>query len=511
MTMHDQNDSANKHEFSSSETTKTVIEYGRHGKLQNRNEKNLTFKHQMLHTACICISIFTLGWRSALIGPTLPDLRIIIDENLATASWIFTAKSLGGLLGAICGGFAYDRFNKIGVFVATIIVMGVSAALTPWCYHLAAMLVVHGFYGVCASSLETAATADMALVWKQKAGPYMQAVQFAFSAGAIVSPLVAEPFLADLNSFPANFEPLVSNTSYLATPYLKPTGNVKAVTESQSEQINGNTSVTEYAETFIYIPYGATSLLCLLSVGFYAVIYCVYGSVYNTLNDVSDCEISSHRNRYFLSKRMKYTFTILLASAMLLYIVSENCFIGFLMTFLVSERKWSKAMGSVASSVFWITFSVGRLVGIVVIKFLSMSSMIFIFSVIYTSGSVLFLLAVIFDQIILEWVSIGVIGFGMSVLFSLVFSWLSKNVCTLTGKMASIFFIFMSFGKMGVPILVGYLMEKVSQMWFIYSNIFLSFSMFATFVFAIVSFNLMKRVHKRSEKANIMLKDEGGN
>jgi fucose permease len=167
-------------------------------------------------------------------------------------------------------------------------------------------------------------------------------------------------------------------------------------------------------------------------------------------------------------------------------------------------------MGSVASSVFWITFSVGRLVGIVVIKFISMSSMIFIFSVIYTSGSVLFLLAVIFDQVILEWVSIGVIGFGMSVLFSLVFSWLSKNVRTLTGKMASIFFIFMSVGNMGVPILIGYLMDKVSQMWFIYSNICLSFAMFANFIFALVSFNLMKRVHKRSEKANVMLKIEGG-
>jgi predicted MFS family arabinose efflux permease len=60
-----------------------------------------------------------------------------------------------GLLGAICGGFAYDRFNKIGVFVVIVITMGVSAALTPWCYHLAAMLVVHGFHGVCAASLDT--------------------------------------------------------------------------------------------------------------------------------------------------------------------------------------------------------------------------------------------------------------------------------------------------------------------------------------------------------------------
>jgi MFS family permease len=162
-------------------------------------------------------------------------------------------------------------------------------------------------------------------------------------------------------------------------------------------------------------------------------------------------------------------------------------------------------MGSVASSVFWITFGIGRLSGIVIKKFISMTSMILIFSSTCASGAVIFLLAVIFDQIILEWMSIGVIGFGMAVLFSLTFSWLSENVRTLTGKMASIFSIFMCVGTMSVPILVGYLMDKVSQMWFI-----LSFSMFATFVFAVVSFNVMKRVHKRSEKANIMLKFEAG-
>ncbi|XP_060606655.1 sodium-dependent glucose transporter 1-like [Ruditapes philippinarum] len=204
--MSEKNDSTGKQIFYSSETNETVIENGSNGKIQNKNTDNTANRHRILHTFCIFICILAMGWRNALIGPTLPDIRIIIDENLATASWIFTAKSLGGLLGAICGGFAYDRFNKIGVFVVIVIIMGISSAVAPWCYHLAAMLVVHGFHGVCAASFETAAIADIALVWKQKAGPYLQAMQFAFSVGAIISPLVAEPFLAKTITFPANFE-----------------------------------------------------------------------------------------------------------------------------------------------------------------------------------------------------------------------------------------------------------------------------------------------------------------
>jgi hypothetical protein len=199
-----------------------------------------------------------------------------------------------------------------------------------------------------------AAIADIALVWKQKAGPYLQAMQFAFSFGAIISPLVAEPFLAKTITFPANFEPLVSNVSTLVPQYLKHTVQFKTVTDKLAvqEDITGNISVTDTGESLIYIPYSVTSLLCLLSASFFVATFCFYGSVYEKLNDMSACEITSHRNRYFLSKRMKYTFTMLLASAMLLYIVIQNSFIGFLMSFLVSERKWSKAMGSVASSVF---------------------------------------------------------------------------------------------------------------------------------------------------------------
>jgi hypothetical protein len=65
-----------------------------------------------------------------------------------------------------------------------------------------------------------AAIADNALVWKQKAGPYLQAMQFALCVGAIISPLVAGPFLAKTITLPTNFGPLVSNVSTLVPQYL---------------------------------------------------------------------------------------------------------------------------------------------------------------------------------------------------------------------------------------------------------------------------------------------------
>lgn len=354
----------------------------------------------------------------------------------------------------------------------------------------------------------SAATADITIVWRRKAGPYLQALQFAFSAGAIISPLVAEPFLSKTITPVVSLEPLVTNLSTTTPLYTMPRNlTVVTYTNITNEEVNDNISVIVNGESRIYFPYSMTSLLCFLSACLFLVTFCFYGSVYNTsLNETSECDIGTPNQRYFLSKKMKYIFTMLLASAMLFYVVSEHSFIGFLMTFLISEQKWSKARGSIASSVFWIAFAVGRLSGIVIIKFLSMTTMIIIFSAIYTSGSILFLLAVTFDQNILVWVSVGVIGYGMSVLFGIIFTWLSKNVRKLTGKMTSIFFIFMCVGDMGLPILIAYLMDNISQMWFIYSNTFLSFVMLATFIFTFVSFNFMKRVHNRSKNSDLMLK-----
>ncbi|XP_045169882.2 sodium-dependent glucose transporter 1A-like [Mercenaria mercenaria] len=500
--MMDYNDATEDKVLTCSEDVSDIkIEYGRGdnkgGKLLGRKAPDVAYRHRLFHTACVWFTIFGLGWRNALIGPTLPDLRLIINEDLSTTSWIFTAKSLGGLFGSVCGGFAYDRFNKLAVFISTVLAMGVVAAITPWCYHLAAMLVVHACHGIFGSAVETAAIADMAVVWKQDAGPYMQAVQFAFSVGAMVSPLIAEPFLAERIIVGNRYTSVLPNSSaeaMLDLEMIAPTANVGDITTHTG--LGVKTATIEYGKTRVYVPYSITSLVCFMSACLYLLVSFVYGNVYrNSLNESPGrkTNIGTCPKRHFLSKKMKVMFTVLLALAILFYVVSEHCFIGFLMTFVISEIEWSKAKGSTASSAFWIAFATGRLSGIILVKFVNISIMILIFSSILTLGAVLFFLAVMFGKTFLVWVSVGVIGYGMSVIFSLVFSWLSQNIRTLTGKMTSIFFVFMCIGTMVIPILVGYLMDKISQMWFIYSLLILSTAMFVCFILALVSFCLVKK------------------
>lgn len=323
----------------------------------------------------------------------------------------------------------------------------------------------------------------------------MQAVQFAFSVGAIVSPLICEPFLAE--------EVIVTKTLQLSDEALShlqsTTPNIEEIrfidTIDQTEMIV-NTTYLVNGTSRIYIPYSIVAFVCLLSVCLYVLVCFLYGNVYKKCyNRRYGANIAIARDKINLSQRAKIFFTVLLALTQLFYVVTEHTFIGFLMTFVVSNLNWSKGDGSTASSYFWIAFAAGRLSGIFIVKCINLSAVIVTFLSILTAGGILFLLAVIFDINVIVWISVAVIGYGMSVIFSSLFSWLSQNVRTLTGKITSIFFIFMCTGNMVVPLLVGYLMDKLSQMWFIYSCLTLIGAMFACFTTAIAA---LKKNEKRT-------------
>lgn len=320
----------------------------------------------------------------------------------------------------------------------------------------------------------------------------MQAVHCAFSVGAIVSPLLCEPFLADQTSVHLDTSNLLNVTTSMSV--------ITQPSYADWEIILINTTSRNHQNSQIYIPYSIVSLVCLTSVCLFFLIGFMYGNVYkSSLFGDAERNTDSTKRQYFLRRKLKVLFTCLLALTLLFYVVSEHCFVGFLMTFILIQLKWSKARGSTASSLFWVAFTTGRLTGIVIVKFVNSSVTIIVFMIMVTLGVILFLTAAVFNTNSLVWVSIVVIGYGMSVIFGSVFSWLSQNIWTLTGKMTSIFFTLMCIGNMGIPLLVGYLMDRISPMWFIYSCLVLIGSMCTCFIFTFAIFNWLKRVHVSSE------------
>jgi fucose permease len=132
----------------------------------------------------------SLGLASASLGPTLPGLAALTASSLAQISALFVARSLGYLLGSALGGRLYDRTAGHPVMAGSLAAMAGAMGLIPlapvlWLLFLTVLLLglVEGVVDVGGNTL---------LVWlhRQGVGPYMNALHFAFGAGAFLSPVI---------------------------------------------------------------------------------------------------------------------------------------------------------------------------------------------------------------------------------------------------------------------------------------------------------------------------------
>ncbi|GAB4438172.1 MAG: MFS transporter [Anaerolineae bacterium] len=131
-----------------------------------------------------------LGLTTSALGPTLPNLAENTGTQIGDISIIFSAISLGYILGAGPGGRLYDRLGGHTVMAAAIVVMVVAALLTPLASLLWLLFIIMFAMGLGQSVVDVGA--NTLLVWTHRAGvgPYMNALHFFFGVGAFVSPII---------------------------------------------------------------------------------------------------------------------------------------------------------------------------------------------------------------------------------------------------------------------------------------------------------------------------------
>ncbi len=131
-----------------------------------------------------------LGLFGASMGPTLPGLAQHTGSRLSEISFLFTARSLGYLLGSLIGGRLYDRFPGHRVLAAVLVMMAVMMAVVPTVpllWLLALTLLALGFGE---GGLDVGGNTLLVWVYGDKVGPFMNALHFCFGLGAFIAPLV---------------------------------------------------------------------------------------------------------------------------------------------------------------------------------------------------------------------------------------------------------------------------------------------------------------------------------
>ena len=237
---------------------------------------------------------------------------------------------------------------------------------------------------------------------------------------------------------------------------------------SNSTKAPNSTCFAAYEETRVYYAYLISAILILIASIGYMFLYCKMNKLHSrqqrdSIDTRKDTPVEST-----IPINVKAVILILLASLMMSYSVMEKGFSDFLMTFVLNRLNWSKETGSFLTTIFWACFTIGRFAGIFIVGHCKQSTMLTLYLGFIALSSFGFMLGTVFNVFPLIWIFTGTLGFSMSVVFPCIFGWTSENILNITGKISSLFLVSAGLGGILFPLLVGYLMEYFSPLWFVY-------------------------------------------
>ena len=374
--------------------------------------------------------------------------------------------------------------------------------------------------------------ADVVSIWKEECSPFMLAIHFAYSAGGIISPFVIEPFLArkeytntlistnnkynngtntgsviegihhqDVeirNSLFVSGKPLRSSYDAYSNSTLDSGDKMDKFndthytfqTNSTHDYYNESAKYQHtYGETHIQMAFLIAGIMTILAAVPFLVLFLSASKVRlktsnHVIKNIPDGKSVSGNQSYYLSLNLKIVCIFLLSFILFLYSAIEDNFVSLLMTFSISNLSWSKASGTVATSLAWISFAIGRLIGIFLVRHIKTSNILTAYFILLIISFIGLLICSLTGKSFLIWVVVPLAGFSQSVILPAVFTWTEEKILPVSGKLSGLYLVVASAGSMVTPLLFGYLMEEYSSHWYVY--LLLAMSLLSAISFFIV-------------------------
>jgi FHS family Na+ dependent glucose MFS transporter 1 len=159
------------------------------------NNQGVAPNKRGLTTAAYYASFVAMGISMASLGPTLPALAANTRAGLSAIGILFTARSLGSLLGSVFGGQLYDRLRGHRVMALMILIMAIFTAVTPFVPLLWLLVAVLFVTGAVQGVLNIGGNALLVWVHGNKVGPFMNGLHFFFGVGTFITPVIVAQFI----------------------------------------------------------------------------------------------------------------------------------------------------------------------------------------------------------------------------------------------------------------------------------------------------------------------------
>ena len=338
-----------------------------------------------------------LGLDMAIGGPTLPALAAQTCSRLGQMGLLFLASSSGYTLGTLVSGRIFDRVRGhpvMGMAQLFVAALLVLIPLVPWLWVLLAILVFKGF---AEGFINTGA--NVLLLWThgEKVSPFMNGLHFFFGLGAFLSPLLVAQVVGTAGGYRWAYWILAAIATLAGLRMLTMAGNPRPASARDGEPVQPGRGP-------IPVPLILSAMLFLF-----------------------------------------------------FYVGAEVTFGGWVYTYAVTLNLASLAGAAYLNSVFWLAFTVGRLISIpaatrfkpkqvILAALLGCLSILIPGMVFFNSSTVLWLMA------------IG-LGFCMAPIWPTGFTLAGQSI-DLNGRLASIVLLGDSVGGMVLPSAVGQVIES---------------------------------------------------
>uniref|UniRef100_A0A3P9N8Y1 Major facilitator superfamily domain-containing protein 4A n=1 Tax=Poecilia reticulata TaxID=8081 RepID=A0A3P9N8Y1_POERE len=153
------------------------------------------FKRNAHHTLTYWSVFFSFGLCIAFLGPTILDLQCQTNSTLSQITWVFFSQQFCLLIGSSVGG-VFKRTALAALFVSALLI-SVIFAIIPVCNNVLVLAIAMAVSGLAMGLIDTIANIQLVTIYQKDSAIFLQALHFFIGFGALVSPLIADPFLSE--------------------------------------------------------------------------------------------------------------------------------------------------------------------------------------------------------------------------------------------------------------------------------------------------------------------------
>nr|XP_020467510.1 major facilitator superfamily domain-containing protein 4A [Monopterus albus] len=156
------------------------------------------FKRNAHHTLTYWSVFFSFGLCIAFLGPTILDLQCQTNSTLHQITWVFFAQQFCLLIGSSVGGvFKRTLFRALAALFVSALIISAIFAIIPLCNDVLLLVVAMAVSGLAMGVIDTIGNIQLVAIYKKDSAIFLQALHFFIGLGALVSPLIADPFLSE--------------------------------------------------------------------------------------------------------------------------------------------------------------------------------------------------------------------------------------------------------------------------------------------------------------------------